>query len=153
MKKVIVVLLTYLVGIIMLSVCYQQGVLPVWVYKADLLYKSLWVGVLGGLMYLFRAVYINACVKQRWDAKWELWYFIRPIVSGISGLLTYFILKAGLVALDANGSAGKGDFGFLAFSFIAGLNVDRFVKKIESIAQSLWGIEASRMNSEDKDNF
>jgi len=34
--------------------------------------------------------------------------------------------------------------GFLALAFIAGLNVDKFITKIEDIAQATWGIEKSR---------
>ena len=149
MKKVIAILVFYLAAIVALLVFHQRGDLPVWIYRADLAYKTTWTGVLGGIMYCLRAVYMNACVKKSWDPEWELWYFIRPLVSGLSGLLSYFFLKAGLIALEANRAPESGAFGFLAFAFVAGMNVDKFIQKVESIFKSIWGIEQSRMTSDD----
>ena len=42
--------------------------------------------------------------------------------------------------------------GFYALAFVAGMNVDKFVAKIEDIAQATWGIEKSRANSFSKDS-
>ena len=42
------------------------------------------------------------------------------------------------------------DLGFLALAFIAGLNVDKFIAKVEDIAQASWGIEKSRAGKEEK---
>lgn len=41
-------------------------------------------------------------------------------------------------------SGEDGLFGYLAFSFIAGYNVDRFLKKMEDVAQSKFGVRPSR---------
>jgi hypothetical protein len=76
--------------------------------------------------------------------EWETWYYIRPITSSISGLAAYIFLKAGLVVLEASQETNSGEFGFIAFAFIAGLNVDKFVVKIEEIAKATFGIEKTR---------
>jgi hypothetical protein len=36
----------------------------------------------------------------------------------------------------------------LAIAFIAGYNVDNFMKKLEEVASSIWGIKKSRASQE-----
>lgn len=102
------------------------------------------IGGFGGLVYCLRGVYLNACVKKRWDVDWETWYYIRPIVSTICGGISYIFLRAGLIILEATPKGDSSDLGFYALAFIAGLNVDKFISKIEDLAQAVWGIEKSR---------
>lgn len=64
------------------------------------------------------------------------------------GGISLVFLKAGLILLDANANQGTTEFGFLAIAFIAGLNVDNFVKKIEEIAQLSFGIGKSNTSRE-----
>jgi hypothetical protein len=99
---------------------------------------------LGGVLYCLRAVYLNYCVKNQWDINWEAWYYIRPITSAICGVVAYIFLKGGLLILDAEQVEGSGHFGYLALAFLAGLNVDKFVEKVEEIGKSIFGIEKSR---------
>lgn len=101
-------------------------------------------GLIGGTLYCLRAVYINRCVNRTWGPDWYIWYFIRPITSLISGGVSYLFLKAGLLVLDSNRNSDASEIGFFALAFVAGLNVDKFVAKIESVAQAIWGIEKSR---------
>jgi hypothetical protein len=65
-------------------------------------------------------------------------------VSAGSGAVAYLFLKAGLLILESGTRTDASDLGFYAISFIAGLNVDKFIRKIEEVAQSVWGIEKSR---------
>lgn len=102
------------------------------------------LGGIGGCVYCLRGVYLNACVRKSWDSDWQPWYFIRPIVSIAAGGVSYVFLKAGLLVLEAEKTTQSGNFGFLALAFVAGLNVDKFIAKIEDIAQSVWGIEKSK---------
>jgi len=60
-------------------------------------------------------------------------------------------LRAGLLVLDAKQNDNSNLLGFYALSFIAGLNVDNFVKKLEDIAQATWGIKKSRTGQNDED--
>ncbi|MCK4824986.1 hypothetical protein KA005_55060 [bacterium] len=52
--------------------------------------------------------------------------------------------------MESKQLSGTTDLGFLALAFIAGLNVDKFIEKIEDIAQASWGIEKSRTSKESK---
>jgi hypothetical protein len=106
-------------------------------------------GGLGGCLYCLRGVYLNACVRKNWDAQWEPWYYIRPFASLLCGGVSCLFLKAGLLVLEAGEKANATQLGFYAFAFVAGLNVDKFVAKIEDIAQATWGIEKSRAGREE----
>ena len=102
------------------------------------------VGGVGGCVYCLRGVYLNACVRKQWDDDWRPWYYLRPIVSVACGAVSYIFLRAGLLFLEAGRREGSSDLGFYALAFIAGLNVDKFIAKVEDIAQAAWGIEKSR---------
>jgi hypothetical protein len=115
-------------------------------------YKSVLSAGFGGLLYLLRSVYINKCVKKSWDEEWEIWYYIRPFTSLLSGIASYIFLKAGVLILNAEIDISTSSFGFMAVAFIAGLNVDKFTSKLEDLAKSAWGVEKSRMYTKnDKD--
>lgn len=125
--------------------------LPDWYLSHLLIAKCTYFGVLGGILYLFKSIYYNKCVKKQWDEDWHIWYYLRPITSSISGFISYIFLKAGLLVLDAS-SSNSSEFGYYAIAFIAGYNVDNFLKKLESIAKSVWGIHESRLSKDTKEN-
>lgn len=104
-------------------------------------------GGIGGVTYCLRGVYLNACVWDRWTEKWLPWYFIRPIVSFICGVVSFIFLKSGLIVLEAQQSANPTNLAFYALAFIAGVNVDKFIEKLEDIALVTWGIKKSRVSS------
>lgn len=101
-------------------------------------------GGFGGVTYCLRGVYLNACVRKNWNLDWLPWYFIRPFVSLVIGVVAYVFMRAGLIVLESGLQQGATSLGFLALAFIAGLNVDRFLDKIEDVAQATWGIRKSR---------
>ena len=108
-------------------------------------------GGIGGVTYCLRGIYINACVFNRWSVAWLPWYFIRPIVSFICGVISYLFLKAGLIVLEAQQSDNSSNLVFYALAVVAGLNVDKFIEKIEDIAQVTWGIKKSRTATKDEE--
>lgn len=110
------------------------------------------VACVGGCLYCIRAVYLNRCVYDRWDPKWHVWYFLRPLASLICGGTSFLFLKAGLLILESNTKNDASELGFFALAFIAGLNVDKFVAKIEDVAQAVWGIDKSRSASPRQDS-
>jgi hypothetical protein len=124
--------------------------LPAWLNRFSLAYLCALAGGLGGVTYCFRAVYLNVCVLKQWDEVWLPWYFIRPIVSVLCGAVSYIFLRAGLLVLESSKTDDATNLGFLALAFIAGLNVDKFIAKIEDLAQATWGIERSRIGKASK---
>lgn len=102
-------------------------------------------GGIGGIVYCMRGLYVNTCVRpEGWDPKWMPWYFIRPIVSHLCGGISFVVLKTGLLVLESQPKADSHQIGFFLLAFVAGLNVDKFVTKIEDLAQTTWGIDRSR---------
>jgi hypothetical protein len=144
LKRVIGYLIAALVFILLAFVALRTLNLPDWIAGYRLAAHCSLVAALGGVLYCLRSVYLNRCVHNRWSEEWEVWYYLRPLASAICGIVAYLFLKAGLVVLDAKDSGDDGNFGYLAFAFFAGLNVDKFVAKIEELGQSLFGIEKSR---------
>lgn len=124
-----------------------SGTLPIWLKAHTLAILCAVSGGLGGIIYCFRGIYLSACVRKDWTPQWLPWYFIRPIVSPLCGVLSYAFLKAGLIALDATQSPSGSKWGFIVFAFIAGLNVDQFLTKLEMLAKATWGIDPSRSSN------
>lgn len=113
----------------------------------DVLFECILISGIGGVLYCLRGVYLNFCVRKSWDNDWMVWYLVRPITSLICGGVSFLFLKAGLLVLEAKKESDASNLGFFAFAFIAGLNVDKFITKIEEIAKATWGIEKSRSAS------
>lgn len=151
MIKVMVYLIVVLSGYIAFGVQLLSGNIIVPVEIRLPLYCGICGGI-GGITYCLRGVYINACVFDRWTEKWLPWYFIRPLVSFICGVVSYVFLKSGLIVLEAQQSEHPTNLAFYALAFIAGLNVDKFIEKLEDIAQVSWGIKKSRISSKDGEN-
>ena len=144
MKKVIAFLVVFLALLTATILAELSGAFPDWLRAQRLWLFCTTAGGLGGSLYCLRGVYLNACVRKRWDPEWEPWYYIRPFASLVCGLISCLFLKAGLLVLEAGQKGDSSQLGFYALAFVAGLNVDRFVEKIENIAEATWGIEKSR---------
>lgn len=144
MKKIVayLVFVASVDTIILTSI--KINTVPPWVTSIGLVLQCALIGGIGGVVYCLRGVYLNACVRKSWDDLWQPWYYIRPIVSHFCGAISFLFLRAGLLLLEAKPAMHTTDLGFLALAFISGLNVDRFLAKIEDIAQASWGIEKSR---------
>ena len=144
MKKIVVYLGFICTLDIVLLCATRTGFMPPWWNTLGLVLPCALIGGTGGVVYCLRGVYLNACVQKSWNDQWQPWYYIRPIVSHLCGAVSFLFLKAGLLLLEAQPKTQSTELGFLALAFIAGLNVDKFITKIEDIAQATWGIEKSR---------
>jgi len=148
MKLIIIFLLLFAGGSGFLFVLSLQSDLPQWLQEAKLPFRCIFLGGLGGAVYCLRGVYLNASVRKQWDSAWVPWYYIRPFVSLACGGISFLFLKAGLLLLESKQNPDSTDLGFYALAFVAGLNVDKFITKIEDIAQATWGIKKSRTASD-----
>jgi len=116
-----------------------------------LIFSCILIGGIGGILYCLRGVYLNYSVHDQWSDKWLVWYIVRPLVSMICGGVSFIFLKAGLLVLEAQKETNATNLGFYALAFIAGMNVDKFISKIEDLADATWGIKKSR-TSKNSDN-
>lgn len=121
-----------------------SGTVPPWILAHRTIFLCSLLGGVGGVVYCFRGLYVNSCAGPGWDPKWIPWYFTRPIVSLVCGAVSYVFLTAGLLVLESKQAPGSTEIGFYALAFIAGLNVDKFVTKLEEVAHATWGISKSR---------
>jgi hypothetical protein len=121
--------------------------LPAVLAPYELLVQCALMGALGGLVYCLRGVYLSRSVRKDWSDDWITWYAIRPWVSLICGGVAFVFLEAGLLVLEADQASGSTVAGYLAFSFVAGLNVDGVLKRIEGVAEAAWGIDPSRAST------
>lgn len=151
MNLVITYLIAILFGLLWVLVHALSDQLPVELTNLKVGLMCSIIGGIGGCIYCLRAVYLNACVRKSWDKEWMPWYYIRPIVIIACGGVSYLFLRAGLLILESGTRADSSDLGFYALAFIAGLNVDKFISKIEDVAQAVWGIEKSRTSSNKTD--
>ena len=145
MKRIIVFELAFLTIIIVGIIYGLSSEFPAWLKYYSLWYFCVLVGGIGGVIYCLRGVYISSCVRKDWNDIWQPWYYIRPFVSLVCGGVACLFLKAGLLVLESGQRESATDLGIYSLAFIAGLNVDNFVKKIEDIARATWGIEKSRI--------
>ncbi len=129
---------TWAVGLVL------SGALPSWLAPFEVACLCGLTAGVGGVIYCLRGLYLNVCAGDGWNPKWMPWYFIRPVVSLVCGVVSYLLLKAGLLVLDSAPRGESNHLGFYVLAFIAGLNVDKFLTKIEEVAQTTWGIEKSR---------
>lgn len=102
---------------------------------------------IGGCLYCLRAIYLQACVKKEWDENWLVWYLLRPIISIIIGGISYLFIKSGLILFTTTDKYELNQLTVWVFAFLSGLNVDNFMKKIESVGETIWGINSSRTTS------
>ena len=149
MILVIIYLIACLGLLAFASISHYIVVMPEWYLLNLMAFQSAYIGGLGGMIYCLRAVYLNKCVRNNWDSNWHTWYYLRPLTSILIGFVCYIFLKAGLLVLDASVQEDSTAYGYLAIAFISGYNVDNFMKKLEAIAESVWGIEKSRTASKD----
>jgi hypothetical protein len=147
MKKIIAYEIVCLLAFTVLAIAHNVVNLPSWYLSKILFAKCAYIGGIGGCLYCLRAVYLNRCVLKQWDDDWQVWYYLRPITSTIGGFVSCIFLRAGLLVLNASEQPEGLTYGYLAIAFIAGYNVDNFMKRIESIAKTAWGISKSRASS------
>lgn len=150
MKLIIAYLFALLVIEIYGCIILTCGCLPIELRPITTLMYSVFAAGIGGIIYCLRGVYLSASVRNDWNKAWYPWYYIRPMVSLLMGGVSYVFLRAGLLVLESHSKPNSTHIAFYAVAFIAGLNVDNFLKRIEAIGKSAWGVDQSRASHEDK---
>jgi hypothetical protein len=118
----------------------------------QLIFYCISISLIGGVINCLRGVYEHKSFKKDWDKDWEIWYFIRPILSSLMGFISFIFIRAGLIVFSSqNEVILKNNFwGYLAVAFIAGYNVKYFLEKLQEIGVTIWGIKKSGSYKEDK---
>lgn len=142
--SILLLIETFTIGVGLVAIALNR--FPCLLGELSTVASCILLGGLGGCSYCLRGVYLNACVRKSWDTAWLPWYALRPFVSLIFGGISYLFVKSGLLLLGAEEQPEASQLGIWAIAFLAGLNVDKFVAKIEAIGQTVWGLEPSRQS-------
>ena len=145
---IIVYLGCLLAVIILIYFLMIMGKAPKLFIHNKLLTMCVLTGITGGLLYAFRAIYTHRCKDNDWNNRYVIWYYLRPLISSITGGISWLLLKAGIVLLSASPTDSSAIYGYLAFALIAGYNVEHFLEKFEDIMQAVWGINKSDQGSD-----
>ena len=146
MKTILLIFIYHLFLVFLVSYLRFSGVLDGFV---DLIWiDTALLGLVGGCTYCMRALYLQYCVKKEWDNRWIVWHIIRPFISIICGIVSFLFVKAGLLIFEASSIQTSSHYGIYALAFIAGLNIDNFLKKIEAIFKEFFGIKETKASGE-----
>ena len=142
-KLIIIYQILLLVAVIVLGASVYYDVINLVSPNAKLVVCCALVGILGGVTHCLRAFYLHRCVLKDWQADWASWYFIRPMVSGVMGFISVLFIKAGLLAFSNTTGVQTENRTvlYLAVAFLAGYNVQNFLKKLEEVSESLLGVK------------
>ena len=152
MKKIIIFQFIILT-LIVLAIKFRGNISVFMDFEYDSNFNSLFftsiLALIGSILYCLRAIYVNACVKKDWNAKWETWYYLRPFTGFLAGIGVWVALKAGALVLI--GSNSPTNIWFSGFAgFVAGLNVQNILKLIEKKAESNLGVQKSNQSKAPK---
>ncbi|OGX18107.1 MAG: hypothetical protein A3K83_00220 [Omnitrophica WOR_2 bacterium RBG_13_44_8b] len=98
-------------------------------------------GMIGGILHCLRSIYLHRSLIGDWDSRWDVWYFLRPVVSGTVGIISMIFIKAGLLIFTPGIEVESRLMAYLAVAFAAGYNVKNFLIKIEDVSKAILGIE------------
>jgi hypothetical protein len=112
-------------------------------------------GVIGGCLYNFRGI-IKHTAEGTYDNKYTITYALRPLSGGINGLVVFFILLGGALALNIGpqGSADgwmtfTGRMPYIAFAILAGFASQEFMMKLKDVAKSFFATNETKSSSND----
>lgn len=104
-------------------------------------------GVLGGCLYSLRGLTKHTSAND-YSPSYDLSYYLRPISSGICGLMVFFLLLGGALTLNigSSGASGMswltfaGRMPYIALSLLAGYGSQEFMLKLKDVADSIFAI-------------
>jgi hypothetical protein len=144
---IIFIITLYLIGCTSVAsiglIAEDLKLLPKWILPYTTELNCIFFGLLGGSLYCLRAVYQTRCVRKTWDNNWLSWYLIRPIASSILGGMSVLFIAMGLLAFTDMPEPTQAVY---IVAFFAGLNVDRFLKKLEGQISASLGVDPSRQS-------
>jgi len=102
-------------------------------------------GVLGGCLYNLRGLTKHTSAND-YSPSYDLSYYLRPISSGICGLMVFFLLLGGALTLNigTSGTSGMswltfaGRMPYIALSLLAGYGSHEFMLKLKDVADSIF---------------
>ena len=101
---------------------------------------ALIAGVLGSFMHAAQsfAAYVG---NKELKASWVWWYLLRPFVGAVLGVLTYFVIRAGMMGADGGGVS---PYGVVALGGLAGCFSKNAMEKLAEVFDTLFRVDPAR---------
>ena len=77
--------------------------------------------------------------NKKMSASWVPWYFLRPLMGGALALLSYLVVRAGLVQADGE---SLNPYGIAAIGGLAGLFSKRAINKLAEVCDTLFQLKS-----------
>ena len=104
-------------------------------------------GGIGGTLYAIRALYTHVGNRD-YVNNYDWWYILRPVISILIGVFTYFMLAGGLIAVSQNPDFGKGIIFYCGLSFLAGYSLNQFLEKLKDLSKTIFSKSTSNVTDE-----
>jgi hypothetical protein len=78
--------------------------------------------------------------RGKLEEGWSLWYLARPLIGATLAVVTYLIIRVGLIP-SPGGTLVINDFGVAAIGALVGLMADEMSQKLRDVFDSLFGIK------------
>lgn len=97
-------------------------------------------GGLGGIIYCMRGFHDHKAHGD-FNIDFSYWYFFRPIISTVTGVIIYFLFAGGLLTVGSDFSKAdqSSTMFFCSVSFLAGFGFTQFYNKVDDLANTLFG--------------
>jgi hypothetical protein len=113
-------------------------------------------GVIGGCLYNYRGI-IKHTADEDYSNSYNVTYFLRPILGGISGLTVFFILLGGALSLNLGGKADTrgwmtfaGRMPYIAFAILSGYASQEFMQKLKEVSKTLFQVKETTNAKKEK---
>jgi len=103
----------------------------------------LWTGALGGTTIVFWGI-VKHTILLDFDDQFTLWYWFKPLLGAIFGLLAVIMVKAGLLSLQIGSQSPAEAVNTLplhVIAFLAGFSERFFIRLIDRVMTALFGGE------------
>ena len=112
-------------------------------------WRYVMMGALGGLTVAIWGLSIHS-VNLDFDRSFSVWYWLKPLLGGIMGLVAVITAQAGLLAIQGQGalpSSANGKMVLYILAFLAGFSERFFIGIIDRVMTALLSSEQSSSSS------
>lgn len=117
-------------------------------------YQLLWLIIASGLISVIgvniRSLWDfvgNASYKYNLDIdRWWSWYFLRPTIGFLAGVIFYFLYNGGVVELTLKNNSHSRLYFLLALSGLIGFGLNDFITRLRTVSKAIFGSEESKKN-------
>lgn len=102
-------------------------------------FHYLWMGMLGGTTIVWWGI-VKHAKDLTFDSAFVIWYFLKPALGAIMGVVVVLVAQAGFVTLNANAPVSN-QTPLLVIAFIGGFSERFFINMIDKVVTAVLGGE------------